>query len=120
VVVDGEHFAQEVTAELNKAAYAVYVDEAPKNCFRSYLHQLQNWPVFLISSEIFSGNALGRMDAALVFKRRPDGGDLVSLEYQMAFNNCEVSAVVTPATDLGLFDLARAYNNLKFYLPMRI
>jgi len=120
VVVDDDNLAKQVTEELNKKSYAIFVAEAPKNYVRAYLHQLQNWPVCLVSSEVFSGNALGRMDAALVFKRKPTSEELVSLEYQMSFNSCNVSAVVAPATEQGLYNLAHAFTYLKFYLPLRI
>jgi GrpB-like predicted nucleotidyltransferase (UPF0157 family) len=120
VVVEGSNFARQVAEKLNTSGYAVYTAETPKNAFRAYLHQLQNWPVFLVASDVFSGNAFGRMDAAFVFRHRHEMSSLVALEYQMAFNACFRSALVSPATEQGLFHLADAYNDFRLYLPIRI
>jgi hypothetical protein len=120
VVVEGAHLAQEVAGKLNDFGYAFYTPEAPKAAVRSYLHQLQNWPVFLVTSDVFSGNALGRMDAAFVFRYRPEMSSLVALEYQMAFSGCHRSVLVTPSTDRGLFHLADAFNDFRLYMPIRI
>lgn len=119
-MVAGDYDARRVTEELNKFGYAVYAEEAPSPALRAHLHLLQNWPVFLVTTDVFSGNTLYRMNAALVIQHKPDADALTALEYQMAFSYCSLSAVITPPTERGLFALASAYSVFKLGVPIRL
>ena len=120
VVVDGQYLADKVAAELNPFGYAFSVTNAPDWGFRSYLHRLTNWPVFLVTSDVFSGQPFFRMDAVFLFKYEPEGKELLVLERQMAFSRCSVSAVSVPPTYRGLAALAKAYTFFELCCPVRI
>lgn len=120
VVVEGDRLAQEVAHQLNNTGYAVFTEEAPSFGMRAHLLQLRNWPVFLVSSEVFSGNALAVMNAAFVFSRTLDMESLVALEYKMAFNGCFKSVLVAPLTDHGLASLGASVNDFRNYQPIRL
>lgn len=120
VVVDGLHLAEQVAAALNPMGYAFVVDQAPDWGFRVYLHQLENWPVFLVTSDLFSGVPFFKTDCVFVFKYQPNGQENVILERQMAFSSCSVSAIVAPPTFVGLSELVKAFTFFELSLPLRI
>jgi len=112
--------SKDVAEKLNTYGYSVHTTSTPNNNFRAYFHRLQNWPTFLVTSDVFSGMAFGRVDAAFVFAHKHEMEAHVVLERQMAYSAGAISALITPATEQGLFSLADHYNDFRCYLPIRI
>jgi hypothetical protein len=84
------------------------------------MHQLDNWPTFLVTPELFSGQGFVRMDFAAMLGRVPEQQDAVALEIKMADSKCSHSAIITPPEHRPLAMLAEIYIDLPQNMPIRI
>ena len=106
--------------ELAKFGYAFYQSNAPSASARALLQAQQNWPVFVVSPEVFSGTVCGKLDAAFLFKSKVETDEAMALEIRVALEHCSTTVSVFPKSEVGLSNLADHYATLKLCVPIRI
>lgn len=121
MVEDVQGLGQRVKRRLNDFGYAFYSSIAPSPRAQALLMEHTNWPVFLVTPDIFSGQPFGRrLDAVFVFKEKAVFESSLALERMMALEGCTVSYEVFPSTEEGLYQAADQYSTLRHTLPVRI
>jgi len=79
-----------------------------------------NWPVFFVTSEVFSGSVCGKLDLVFVFKSKNSYEEALCLERMMALENCNQSFEMFPENESGLFQATEQYALIRSCLPIRI
>ena len=121
VVVEDQQEAIQVRAKLNTIGYAFYNTYAPSSRGQAVLNAQQpHWPVFFVTTAVFSGSVFGKMDMAFVFKEKENFVEALSLERQMALEHCVQSFEVFPESEDGLLQSTEQYATLKACFPIRI
>jgi hypothetical protein len=120
IIADGEYISKRIVERLNAVGYASYIPEAPGNNYKVYMHLLENWPTFLVTPELFSGQALVRMDLAVMLGRLPDQRDAVALETMMAYTKCTNSAIIVPPEHRPIVMMSEVYLDIPLNMPIRV